>query len=94
VCEEFEDGKSYLVVDSNLQCYTTLHKQNMAYAGFMIFLYPVGIPLYYAFHLYRKKKYINPKSAKGEAICMRVLCLCVPLSLFLCVCVFLLYSMV
>jgi hypothetical protein len=66
VCEEFEDGKSYLVVDSNLECYTYEHKQNMVYAGFMIFLYPVGIPLYYAFHLYRKKKYINPSSSKGE----------------------------
>ena len=67
VCEEFEDGKSYLVVDSNLECYTPQHQQNMIYAGFMIFLYPVGIPLYYAFHLYRKKKYINPKSFKGES---------------------------
>jgi hypothetical protein len=66
VCEEFEDGKSYLVVDSNLECYTQEHKNNMAYAGVMIFFYPVGIPLYYAFHLYRKKKYINPKSAKGK----------------------------
>lgn len=65
VCEEYEDGKSYLVVDSQLECYTTEHKQNMAYAGFMIFLYPVGIPLYYAFHLYRKKKYINPSTSKG-----------------------------
>lgn len=72
VCEEFEDGKSYLVVDSNLECYTTQHKQNMVYAGFMIFLYPVGIPLYYAFHLYRKKKYINPSSSKGESSCVVV----------------------
>ena len=66
VCERFEDGKSYLVVDSNLECYTTTHERYMAYAGLMVFLYPVGVPLYYAFHLYRKKKFINPPTSMGR----------------------------
>jgi predicted outer membrane repeat protein len=60
VCEKFENGESYLVADYSVRCWTTLHDRYVIYAVLMVFLYPIGIPVYYIYHLARKREYINP----------------------------------
>ena len=63
VCEKFEDGKSYLVADSSVECYNDTHRSYVIYAGMMILLYPIGIPAYYAYHLTHNRNLINPATA-------------------------------
>jgi predicted outer membrane repeat protein len=64
VCEEFEDHSSYLVADYSVECDTSTHSKYIVYAAFMIFLYPIGIPVYYIYHLARKQEYINPPTSR------------------------------
>lgn len=51
VCERLDTGVDYLRADYSLTCYTGVHKAMMVYAGLMIFVYPVGIPVVYAWWL-------------------------------------------
>lgn len=50
VCERLDTGVGllYLRADYSLTCYTGVHKAMMVYAGLTIFVYPVGIPAFYA----------------------------------------------
>ncbi|CAB1120272.1 unnamed protein product [Ectocarpus sp. CCAP 1310/34] len=48
VCERLDTGVDYLGADYSLTCCTVVHKAMMVYAGPMIFVYPVGIPAFYA----------------------------------------------
>ena len=43
-CDSLDDGKDYLRADYTIECDGDKHKGLMIYAGFMILLYPVGIP--------------------------------------------------
>lgn len=58
LCEPFEDGKSFLIADLELQCYTSKWASVAVFAGFMIALYPVGIPLCFLVLLQRNRKAI------------------------------------
>ena len=51
-CEDLEDGGLYLRVDYRIRCDTDKHRLFQVYAAFMIFLYPVGIPVMFAGLLY------------------------------------------
>ncbi|CAN0101450.1 unnamed protein product, partial [Sphacelaria rigidula] len=48
VCEPLDDGVKYLRADYSLTCSTGLHTAMQVYAGLMIFVYPVGIPAFFA----------------------------------------------
>lgn len=47
-CEDLDDGGSYLRADYRIRCDTDKHRLFQSYAVFMIFLYPVGIPVLFA----------------------------------------------
>ena len=54
-CEVLDDGKNYLRSDYRIECDSPKHRAFMVYAGFMIVLYTVGIPAWYAGLLYRDR---------------------------------------
>ncbi|CBJ28094.1 probable extracellular nuclease (ISS) [Ectocarpus siliculosus] len=58
VCERLDTGMDYLRADYSLTCYTGVHKAMMVYAGLMIFVYPVGIPAFYAWWLLFIRHYL------------------------------------
>ncbi|CAN0594056.1 unnamed protein product, partial [Ectocarpus sp. 12 AP-2014] len=47
-CETLDDGKTYLRADYRIDCDSSKHLAMEIYAGLMIFVYPIGIPLVYA----------------------------------------------
>ena len=52
-CERLDDGNVYLRADYQIICTGNTHRALQIYAGLMIMVYPVGIPLMYAILLYR-----------------------------------------
>lgn len=63
VCDEFEDGSRTLVADASVDCDTDTHIFYTTYAVCMLFVYPIGIPLYYFRNLYRVRRLINPPAS-------------------------------
>ena len=51
-CDPLDSGVAYLRADYDLVCWTNIHVGFMTYAGFMILVYPVGIPAIFALALY------------------------------------------
>ncbi|CAN0443611.1 unnamed protein product [Pylaiella littoralis] len=47
-CETLDDGKTYLRADYRIECTSSKHRAMQVYAGFMVAVYPLGIPLVYA----------------------------------------------
>ncbi|CAM9202855.1 unnamed protein product [Ectocarpus sp. 8 AP-2014] len=47
-CETLDDGVTYLRADYRIDCDSSKHLAMEIYAGLMIFVYPIGIPLVYA----------------------------------------------
>ena len=54
-CEHLEDSNYYLRADYQIQCDSSKHRALQMYAGIMIALYPLGIPVWYAFLLFRDR---------------------------------------
>ncbi|CAM9106040.1 unnamed protein product, partial [Hapterophycus canaliculatus] len=54
-------GESYLRADMSLSCDSNEHRFFRIYAGIMIVVYPVGIPLLYAFILWKNRHSLNPR---------------------------------
>ena len=54
MCDEMEDGRSFLRVDYSIQCYEEAHARMVAYALIMM-IYPFGTPLLYALLLYARR---------------------------------------
>ena len=52
-CEYLDDEKEYLRADYRILCTDKNHRALQIYAGIMVLVYPVGIPLMYAILLYR-----------------------------------------
>ena len=52
-CDRLDDGNVYLRADYQILCTGNKHRALQTYAGLMIVVYPVGIPLMYAILLYR-----------------------------------------
>lgn len=55
-CDDLDDRKVYLRADYRIQCDSPRHKALQVYAGLMIVVYPIGIPLFYIFLLFREHK--------------------------------------
>ncbi|CAM9166895.1 unnamed protein product [Sphacelaria rigidula] len=47
-CDPLDDGKNYLRADYRIDCDSSRHVSFQIYAGFMIVVYTVGIPAFYA----------------------------------------------
>ncbi|CAM9682647.1 unnamed protein product, partial [Laminaria digitata] len=54
-CEHLEDGKNYLRADYRIECDSSKHVGFQVYAGNMIVLYTVGIPVMYSYILFRDR---------------------------------------
>ncbi|CAM9385517.1 unnamed protein product [Laminaria digitata] len=54
-CETLDDGVEYLRADYRIHCTDATHKTFEVYAGIMIAVYPLGIPLLYAVLLFRRR---------------------------------------
>ena len=54
-CEHLEDGNYYLREDYRIQCDSSKHRALQVFAGVMMVLYPVGIPVLYTFLLFRDR---------------------------------------
>eukprot|EP00752_Nemacystus_decipiens_P008185 g7321.t1 len=54
-CETLDDGVEYLRADYRIQCTDAKHKSFEVYAGFMILVYPLGIPLLYTIQLFQHR---------------------------------------
>ncbi|CAN0115112.1 unnamed protein product, partial [Ascophyllum nodosum] len=52
VCDPLDSGVTYLRADYDLVCRTTTHVAYMTYAGIMVLVYPVGIPVVFAWMLF------------------------------------------
>ncbi|CAM9092872.1 unnamed protein product [Scytosiphon promiscuus] len=60
-CDHLEDvDKRYLRADYAIDCDSDRHKAFQVYAGVMILVYPIGIPIVFAIMLWRKRNIINP----------------------------------
>ncbi|CAM9121622.1 unnamed protein product, partial [Sphacelaria rigidula] len=70
-CDDLEDGKRYLRADYRIECNSARHKAFEIYAAFMILVYPVGIPLFYAVLLFIHSDVLRNDSAREENILVR-----------------------
>lgn len=52
-CEELDDGVNYLRADYRIMCDSSKHRALQVYAGIMMLLYTVGIPVLYGCLLFR-----------------------------------------
>ncbi|CAN0309757.1 unnamed protein product, partial [Phaeothamnion confervicola] len=64
-CDHLEElGTSYLRADYSIECNTPTHHAYKLFASFMIFLYPIGIPLLYAVVLSKDR---HGSTARGRS---------------------------
>ena len=52
-CDSLDDGNAYLRADYSITCYTNTYTAYQAYASFMVLVYPIGIPAFFAWMLVR-----------------------------------------
>lgn len=62
-CETLDDGVEYLRADYRIHCTNAKHKTFQVYAGIMITVYPLGIPLLYAVLLFRRRDVLADPTA-------------------------------
>jgi uncharacterized membrane protein len=65
VCRRVE-GVDYLLADFSLECYTSEWRQYAAYAGIMIAVYPVGIPAFFFFMLWRYRHRLEEIGTRAQ----------------------------
>lgn len=58
-CEGLDDDYEYLRADYRILCTGHKHRALQAYAGIMIAVYPIGIPLFYTALLYRLRRVLT-----------------------------------
>ncbi|CAM9718324.1 unnamed protein product [Scytosiphon promiscuus] len=66
-CETLDDGVEYLRADYSIQCTDPKHKVFELYAGIMVMVYPVGIPLLYAVQLFQHRAVLGDDGADKAA---------------------------
>lgn len=71
-CENLDDGNNYLRADYRIECDSSKHRALQVYAGLMIVVYPLGIPAFYAFLLYRDRSVLMKSESKRGADSERV----------------------
>lgn len=70
-CDDLDDGNNYLRADYTINCDSTKHRAFQIYAGFMMMLYPVGIPALYAYILFKNSNILRDKSRREESSVLR-----------------------
>ena len=67
VCEELDDGVSYLRADYSLTCDTSRYAAFRAYAAVMVCVYPIGVPATFAWLLRRYRRDLRKPEREGMA---------------------------
>jgi len=62
-CDTLDDGIEYLRADYRIHCTDATHKAFEVYAGLMVLVYPVGIPLLYAALLFQHREVLADAGA-------------------------------
>ena len=65
-CDSLDDGRIYLRSDYRIDCDSPKHKAFQIYAAFMLVAYPLGIPISFAFLLFRKRKTLVNTSLRND----------------------------
>ncbi|CAN0590763.1 unnamed protein product, partial [Laminaria digitata] len=63
-CDDLEDGKKYLRADYRVECDSSKHTVVQIYAGFMILLYTVGIPVLHTSLLFRDRAVLKDEVSR------------------------------
>ncbi|CAN0315338.1 unnamed protein product, partial [Scytosiphon promiscuus] len=66
LCDPLDDGNVYLQADYSLTCSTKRHKAYTIYAGLMIIVYPIGIPVFFGWWLVRNRTYLRKSDRQTE----------------------------
>lgn len=66
-CDSLDDGNDYLRADYGILCTDAKHRALQVYAGVMIMVYPVGIPLLYGVLLFQHRAVLADASADKTA---------------------------
>eukprot|EP00904_Undaria_pinnatifida_P008213 jgi/Undpi1/4521/HiC_scaffold_18.g07875.m1 len=67
-CEALDDGKEYLRADYSIECSTAKHKALKVYAGLMILIYPIGIPVFYGTILFNNREVLQRRRNRSEKL--------------------------
>ncbi|CAN0510718.1 unnamed protein product, partial [Scytosiphon promiscuus] len=67
VCDPLDNGVSYLRADYTLTCWSDQHAVYMAYAGVMVFVYPIGVPVSLTWWLARHRHELTKPCRETEA---------------------------
>ncbi len=66
-CIDFDDGSSFLAVDFRLECHSSRYRRMVAYATAMLVVFPIGIPCFYFFTLWKHRETLYPRNS-GRAV--------------------------
>jgi hypothetical protein len=76
-CETFDDDSTWLRADYNVECDTELHNFFKLYAGFVILLWPVGVPLMTGALLYKHRELLaephEERAKEAEVVSYKLL---------------------
>ena len=61
-CESLDDGNNYLRADYRIDCDSSKHRAFEFFAFVMVAVYPVGIPLFYGYLLYKNRRVLASES--------------------------------
>lgn len=72
-CDVLDDGKTYLRVDYTIECDNPRHRALTMYSSFMIFWYPLGIPAFFAYLLFRDRKVLMDGASREGVLSVRAI---------------------
>lgn len=64
--EELENGRTYLRADYRIDCDSSRHKAFEVYAAFMILMYPMGVPLFFAYLLLPNRDVLTVEETRAD----------------------------
>ena len=67
-CDALDDGNVYLRVDYTIQCDGLRHRVLTVFAGFMILVYPLGIPAFFAILLFKNRRVLLNESLRENSL--------------------------
>lgn len=69
VCKKVE-GTYFLLADFRLQCFDSTWYKYAGYGAVMVAVYPIGIPLFLFFMLYKYRTQLNDPAVRAQVGCL------------------------
>lgn len=66
-CDGLDNGDKFLRADYRIDCTSSKHQAFMIFAGVMIFVYPVGIPAFFAYLLFKGRGVLRNKVERATS---------------------------